>query len=93
MSWLCEQALAQGEASVVKLARIASRGRIAHVGELVSLGRLSMLDLVEQSRRDRAVQHEVAVEQLNFLDSLPPPDRRICRRWRGVLKSSLDIWV
>jgi hypothetical protein len=50
--------------------------------ELVTLRGLCMWDLVQKSRRDWTIQHQVALEQLDFLDCLPSLDR--CRT-RGVL--------
>jgi hypothetical protein len=44
------------------------------MGELVTLGRLCMRDLVEQPRRDRAIKHKIALEQLHLLDRLPALD-------------------
>jgi hypothetical protein len=41
-----------------------------------------MRNLVQQPGRDGAVEHEVAVEELDFLDRLPPPDHgRGAWRW------------
>jgi hypothetical protein len=71
---LGEELLAQGEALGVELGRVAGGGRIAHVSELVALRGLRVRNLVQQPGRDGAVEHEVAVEELDFLDRLPPPD-------------------
>ena len=79
---LREQALAQREALGEEVGRVARRGRVAHVRELVALRRRRVRDLVQQPRRHRAVEHQVAVEQLHLLDRLPPPDRGLRRRRR-----------
>jgi hypothetical protein len=80
---LGEELLAQGEALGVEFGRVAGGGRIAHVGELVALRGLRVRNLVQQPGRDGAVEHEVAVEELDFLDRLPPPDHgRGAWRWR-----------
>ena len=75
---LREEALAQGEALLEELGRIARGGGVAHVRELVSLRGVGVRDLPEELWRDGAVQHQIPVGQLHFLDGLPPPDR-----WRA----------
>lgn len=45
-----------------------------------------MRNLVQQSRRHRAVKHEVTIKELNFLDRLPPLDRRWLWAWRRLWK-------
>jgi hypothetical protein len=90
---LGKQLLAQREALGIKFARIAGGGGVAHVGELVTLGRLCMGDLVEQPRWDGAVEHQVALEQLHLLDRLPALDRgrHDCRRKQVVVKGVVGV--
>jgi len=47
MPWLRKQLLAQGEALCIEMRRIACGGGVAHMSELVTLGRLCMRDLIE----------------------------------------------
>lgn len=56
-----------------------------------------MLDLVEQSGRDWAIEDQVAIKKLDFFDGLPPSDRRVRWLWRDMgtsfhIVSSL-VWV
>jgi hypothetical protein len=82
MPWLRKQLLAQCEALCIKVGGIARGGRVAHMGEFITLGRLCMRDLVQQPWWDWAIEHQVALEQLDLLDSFPSLDWRWggCRR-------------
>lgn len=57
--------------------------------KFVSLWRLRVLDLVEQSWWHRAVEYQVSIEELDFLDRLPSPDWG--RGRRGLVVGSFDI--
>lgn len=59
---LRKQALSQGEAFLAEFAGIARRSTVSHMCEFVSFWWLRVLNLIEQSRRDRTVQHQIAVE-------------------------------
>jgi hypothetical protein len=77
---LAEELLAEGEVLVVEVVRIACRSRVSHVGELVAL---AVGQLVQQLRRDRAVQHQVSAVQEHLLDCFPPLDRIALRPLLG----------
>jgi hypothetical protein len=81
--WLCKQLLAQCEALCIEVSGVAGGGGVSHMRELVTLGGLCMRDLVQQPRWNRAIEHQVALEQLHLLDRLPSLYRRGCgcRRW------------
>lgn len=70
-----EKLLTQREAFFEEIVRIACCSRITHVRELITPRRFSVGHLREQSWCDGAVEHEVSVEQLHFLDRLPSPER------------------
>lgn len=58
--------------------------------ELVSFRECCVRDLAKKCRRDRAVENEIALEQLYFFDSLPPPNSRL-GLW--VIMVFLRVWV
>lgn len=60
--------------------------------ELVSLRWLSMLYLIQESWRDRAVKDEIAIEQLYFLHRLIPLEPRPWR-WRRWFNTSIVVFV
>ena len=63
--------LSKSKATGNKLLGIASCRGISHVGKLVSFRGLGMFELVEKSRRNRAVENEVSIKELNLLDRFP----------------------
>ena len=89
---LGEELLSEGEALLVKLARVTSGCRISHVGELVSLRRRSVRDHVQELGRDRAIEDEVAIEELDFLDRLESPQPSWSGR-RRRLDSLVEVLV
>lgn len=72
--------LTQSKALLEEVGWIARGGRITHVRELISTWWFGVRDLAEQSGRNRAIQHEVTVEELHLFDGLPSTNRRRTRR-------------
>ena len=95
VSGFSKQSLAQGEAVLVEVQRIARRRGITHVGELVTSRGFSVGHLREQLGCDRTVENEVTVKQLHFLDRLPSPDggRTGSRADRGVITIFIVVGI
>jgi len=75
----------------VEFRGIACGSGVSHVGELIALRWLSVLDLVEKSRSDWTIENEVAIEKLHFLDSLPATNHG--RRSRTGRRGLVGKWV
>ena len=82
---LCEQPLSQSESCIIELRRVASSCGISHVGELVSFRWLSMRYLTQEFGWNRAVEHKIAIKQLDFLHRLPSSNGSRTGRWMGRL--------
>jgi len=91
MPWFGEELLSQCKLLIIKVSWIASRGGVSHVSIFVSLGRLDVVDLIEQSWRYWTIEDEVAFEQLDFFDRFPSANRRGGRRW--LIVCILDIML
>lgn len=91
VSRLGKEFLTQREALVVEIRGIARRSRVAHMRKLVACRWLRVRHLVQELRGDWAVEHKVAVEQLDLFDGLPPSDGRRTRRWRGLVMVLLVV--
>jgi hypothetical protein len=63
------------------------------VSELIPAGGLCVRHLAQKFWRDRTVEDEIAVEQLDFLDSLPASNRSGTRRWARLIFKFLRMRV
>lgn len=60
--------------------------------EFVTLWGLCVRHLIEQPRRYRAIENEVSLEQLHFLDRLPALDRGGAGRWSRLIVISFPMF-
>jgi hypothetical protein len=86
VSRLAEELLAKSEVALVEFGRVASRRRVAHVREFITL---AVGQLVQKLGRDRAVEDQVSPIQQDLLDRHRPLD------WRraGPLLGIIMIWL
>jgi hypothetical protein len=63
------------------------------VSELITTGGFCVRHLAQEFRRDRTIKDEIAVEQLDLLDSLPASNRSGTRRWARLIFEFLLIRV